>query len=54
MQYSLGFIQNKVAARKGGTIAGDARKKLEKESGKKVSTKQNYLTQSQNRKLLDK
>ena len=47
-----GFIQNKVAAKKGGTIAGTARKQLEKESGKKVSTKQNYLTKPQNRKLL--
>ena len=40
-----GFGKNKVAAHKGGKIAGDARKKLEIESGKKVSTKQNYLNQ---------
>ncbi|SRR5258708_40178913 len=44
-----GFTENKTAAQKGGTIAGEARQKLEKESGKKVSTKQNYLTQPQNR-----
>ena len=40
-----GFGENKIASQKGGRIAGDARKKLEIESGKKVSTKQNYLNQ---------
>ena len=38
-----GFIQNKVAARKGGKIAGAARKKLEIESGEKVVAEDNYL-----------
>lgn len=38
-----GFIENKHAARKGGSIAGSARKKLEAESGRKVLTKENYL-----------
>ena len=38
-----GFTQNKIAAKKGGKIAGDARKKLEKESGRKVIKNQNYL-----------
>ena len=38
-----GFIDNKVVAQKGGAIAGDARKKLELESGKRVSTRENYL-----------
>jgi len=38
-----GFPENKIAARKGGKISGDARKKLEKETGKKVSTKRNFL-----------
>jgi hypothetical protein len=32
----------------------NARKKLEKESGRKVSTRQNYLESSQNIKLLEK
>ncbi|MFZ2202141.1 MAG: Bro-N domain-containing protein [Microgenomates group bacterium] len=40
---TMGFTQNKVAARKGGTIAGDARKKLEIESGRKVSTSKNFI-----------
>ena len=38
-----GFIENKTAARKGGKIAGDARKKLEIESDRKISTRKNYL-----------
>ena len=49
-----GFIENKTVAKKGGTIAGEARQKLEKESGKKVSTKQNYLNQPENKKLITK
>ena len=44
-----GFKENKVAAKKGGRIAGEAREKLEIESGKKVSTKENYLSNPQNR-----
>lgn len=44
-----GFGQNKEVAQKGGKIAGDARKKLEIESGKKVSTEGNYLSQPQNK-----
>ena len=40
-----GFSENKIAARKGGEVAGSARKDLEKKSGKKVSTSKNYLEQ---------
>jgi DNA-damage-inducible protein D len=49
-----GFIENKTAAQKGGRIAGDARKKLEVESGGKVITKENYLKIPQNKKKLKK
>lgn len=42
-----GFCENKIAARKGGKISGDARKKLEVETGKKVSTSENYLKEPQ-------
>ena len=49
-----GFDENKDAAQRGGKISGDARKELEKESGKKVSTKDNYLLKSQKQKKLDK
>lgn len=38
-----GFKQNRETAKKGGKIAGDARKKLELESGKQVVSQDNYL-----------
>ncbi|HLD89079.1 MAG TPA: BRO family protein [Candidatus Nanoarchaeia archaeon] len=38
-----GFVQSKDAARKGGKIAGDARRKLELESGERVVTSENYF-----------
>ena len=38
-----GFVENKVAAKKGGKIAGDARKNLEVASGGKVVSSENYL-----------
>lgn len=43
-----GLDENKVAAKKGGRIAGDAREQLEKETGKRVSTRNNYLQLKQN------
>ena len=42
-----GFDPNCAAARAGGKVAGDARKDLEKQTGKKVTSKQNYLAQPQ-------
>jgi hypothetical protein len=42
-QDAQGFIQNKDAAKRGGTIAGNARKDLELETGEKVVTGENYL-----------
>ena len=47
-----GFPENKRASREGGTIAGNARKALERKSGQKVSTRQNYLRSPQNKRLL--
>jgi hypothetical protein len=47
-----GFKENKVAAKEGGSVAGSARKDLEKKSGKKVSTSENYLLKSENKKRL--
>ena len=40
-----GFFENQDTARRGGKIAGDARRKLELESGRKVVTSENYLDQ---------
>lgn len=37
-----GFDENKTAAKQGGKIAGNARKELEKKSGRKVSTNLNF------------
>lgn len=49
---SQGFDENLDASRQGGEVAGKARKDLEKKSGKKVSTRQNYLTETQIKKKL--
>jgi DNA-damage-inducible protein D len=46
-----GFKENQQAAKKGGKIAGDARKQLEIESGKKVVSKDNFLTSSKNLRI---
>ncbi len=48
-----GFLENKKAAKEGGSVAGKARKDLEKKSGRKVVTNQNYkqLTEKQKRSL---
>lgn len=50
----LGLKKNKRAAKSGGTAAGAARKAFEKETGKKVSSKTNYLCLSEkdHRKLI--
>lgn len=37
-----GYGENKIAAHKGGKISGNARKQLEKQTGKKVVTKENF------------
>ena len=42
-QDAQGFAENKQAAKAGGKIAGDARKNLEIESGRKVVTRDNHL-----------
>jgi len=48
-----GFPENEKAAIEGGTVAGNARKELEKKSGRKVVTNQNYkaLTEKQKRQI---
>ncbi len=38
-----GFVENKIVAKQGGKIAGDARKALEVKTGQKVITSENYL-----------
>ena len=46
----LGFGENKLAAKKGGKIAGEARRKLEVESGETVVSKDNYLQEKEAQK----
>jgi len=48
-----GFDENKRAAKAGEKIAGDARKQLEIKSGKKVVSRQNYLSNPKNKDLPD-
>jgi DNA-damage-inducible protein D len=47
-----GFTENKDAAKDGGKIAGDARKKLEEKTKKKVVSKKNHLSLHKNDKKL--
>ncbi|AKM83645.1 phage antirepressor protein [Candidatus Woesebacteria bacterium RIFOXYC1_FULL_31_51] len=49
-----GFIQNKKVANRGGSVAGYARKKTEKELGRSVITKNNYLSDNLSIKKLQK
>ena len=42
-----GFPQNQQAAHAGGKVAGNARRELEKKSGRKVVTNENYLALTQ-------
>ena len=49
-----GFPENKDAAVKGGTIAGDARKNLEAVTGKSTISKENFLDTSERKKRLEK
>lgn len=45
-EHPQGFVENKNVSRRGGKIAGDARKKLEKETGRKVVSSKNYLPEA--------
>jgi len=54
VEHPKGFGENKFVARRGGNVAGIARKKLEQETRRKVVSRQNYLPTQQNKKLKDK
>ena len=51
---AIGFIENRNAAKEGGEIAGDARKKLEIKSKEKISTPENYLEKPESVKRLER
>jgi len=46
------FQESKTAARKGGEVAGKARKDLEEKTGKRVVSSDNYLTEPESKKRL--
>jgi DNA-damage-inducible protein D len=50
-QHPAGFDENKNAAQQGGTIAGNARKALELQTGKKVVSSENFLPEHERPKL---
>ncbi|MEW6025744.1 MAG: BRO family protein [Planctomycetota bacterium] len=54
VEHPKDFSENKAVSRRGGNVAGIARKKLEQETGRKVVNKQNYLAQPQNKYLKNK
>ena len=49
-----GFIENKIAAKQGGSVAGKARRDLEVKTGKKVVSSENYLPEPKKNKQLNK
>jgi len=49
---AVGFDENKDAAKEGGTVAGIARSELEKRSGEKVVSSDNYLEEPEKTKKL--
>ena len=49
-----GFIENKIVAKQGGSVAGKARKDLEEKTGQKIISAENYLPESQKVKNLNK
>lgn len=49
-----GFIENKMVAKQGGSVAGKARRDLEIKTGQKVVSTENYLPESKKNKQLNK
>ncbi|MBK8952807.1 MAG: phage antirepressor protein [Chitinophagaceae bacterium] len=49
-----GFIENKIAAKQGGSVAGKARRDLEIKTGKKVVSSENYLPEQKKNKQITK
>ena len=47
-----GFVQNKIIANQGGTIAGDARKALELKTGERVVSEDNFLPETKKKRKL--
>jgi len=50
----LSFDENRKVVQQGGAVAGKARKNLEKKTGKKVISRENYLAVPQKEKQVKK
>jgi len=50
-EHPEGFEPNKSASRRGGRIAGEARENLESQTGRKISTRDNYLPNKSPKKI---
>ena len=48
---AIGFVENHKSAKAGGNVAGNARKELEKKSGAKIVSKQNFKNLTGNKEL---
>ncbi len=48
-----GFVENKAAAKRGGRVAGNARKETEKELSRPITSAENYLSEPEKRKKLE-
>jgi DNA-damage-inducible protein D len=48
-----GFVENKGAAVRGGRVAGNARKETEKELGRPVTSRENYISEPEKKKKLE-
>lgn len=51
-QDPTGFVENKIAAAQGGSVAGKARRDLESKTGQKVVSSENYLPESKRTKRI--
>ncbi|MBN1795708.1 MAG: Bro-N domain-containing protein [Sedimentisphaerales bacterium] len=54
VEHPDGLIKNKSVSRRGGNVAGLARKKLEQETRRKVISRENYLQKPQSKRLEDR
>ena len=49
-----GFIENKIVAKQGGSVAGKARPDLEIKTGKKIVSSENYLPETKKNNRITK
>ena len=48
-----GYVKVEDAAKRGGKVAGNARKQTEKELGRPITSKENYLAKPQSKKQIE-